>query len=37
MDKEKKETTKEHKKSWQETYATPEEIKAMLDSRVWLR
>ena len=26
-----------HKKSWQETYATPEEIKAMLDSRVWLR
>ena len=37
MDKEKKETKKEHKKSWQETYATPEEIKAMLDSRVWLR
>ena len=26
-----------HKKSWQETYATPEEIKAMLDSRVSLR
>ena len=37
MDKEKKETKKTHKKSWQETYATPEEIKAMLDSRVWLR
>ena len=37
MDKEKKETKKEHKKSWQETYATPEEIKAMLDSRVSLR
>ena len=28
---------KEHKKSWQETYATPEDIKAMLDSRVSLR
>ena len=28
---------KEHKKSWQETYATPEEIKAMLDTRVSLR
>ncbi len=27
----------EHKKPWQETYATPEEIKAMLDSRVSLR
>ena len=27
----------EHKKSWQETYATPEEIRAMLDSRVLLR
>jgi len=26
-----------HKASWQETYATPEEIKAMLDSRVSLR
>ena len=24
---------KEHKKSWQETYATPEEIKAMLSVR----
>ena len=39
----KKETKKkegaprEHKKSWQETYATPEEIKAMLDNRVSLR
>ena len=38
----KKETKKgdaprEHKKSWQETYATPEEIKAMLDARVSLR
>ena len=28
---------KEHKKPWQETYATPEEIKAMLDRRVSLR
>jgi len=28
---------KEHKKSWQETYATPDEIKAMLDNRVSLR
>ena len=27
----------EHKKPWQEKYATPEEIKAMLDSRVSLR
>ena len=27
----------EHKKSWQETYATPEEIKAMLSERVMLR
>ena len=26
-----------HKQPWQETYATPEEIKAMLDSRVSLR
>ena len=26
-----------HKKSWQETYATPEEIKAMLSERVMLR
>ena len=33
----KKENKKEHKKSWQETYATPEEIKAMLDTRVSLR
>ena len=31
------ETSREHKKPWQETYATPEEIKAMLDSRVSLR
>lgn len=28
---------KEHKKPWQETCATPEEIKAMLDARVSLR
>ena len=28
---------KKHKKPWQETYATPEEIKAMLDARVSLR
>ena len=28
---------REHKKSWQETYATPEEIKAMLSERVMLR
>ena len=28
---------KEHKRSWQETYATPEEIKAMLSERVMLR
>ena len=28
---------KEHKKSWRETYATPEEIRTMLDSRVLLR
>ena len=27
----------EHKKPWQEQYATPEEIKAMLDTRVSLR
>ena len=27
----------EHKKPWREAYATPEEIKAMLDSRVSLR
>ena len=33
----KDETPREHKKPWQETYATPEEIKAMLDSRVSLR
>ena len=31
------EAPREHKKPWQETYATPEEIKAMLDSRVSLR
>ena len=38
MSKEKKGTErKEHKQSWQEVYATPEEIKAMLDSRVSLR
>ena len=38
MNKEKKGTEKkEHKKPWQEAYATPEEIKAMLDSRVMLR
>ena len=28
---------KEHKKTWQETYATPQEIKSMLDNRVLLR
>ena len=28
---------KEHKKPWQETVATPDEIKAMLDNRVSLR
>ena len=28
---------REHKKSWQEQYATPEEIKAMLSERVMLR
>ena len=33
----KKENKKEHKKPWQETYATPEEIKAMLSERVMLR
>ena len=33
----KDEAPREHKKPWQETYATPEEIKAMLDSRVSLR
>ena len=33
----KDETPREHKKPWQETYATPEEIKAMLDARVSLR
>ena len=32
-----KDDNKEHKKSWQEVCATPEEIKAMLDSRVSLR
>ena len=37
MGEEKRKTKKEHKKPWQETYATPEEIKAMLDSRVSLR
>ena len=31
------EGAKEHKKPWREAYATPEEIKAMLDSRVLLR
>ena len=33
----KDEAPREHKKPWQETYATPEEIKAMLDRRVSLR
>ena len=33
----KDEAPREHKKPWQETYATPEEIKAMLDARVSLR
>ena len=33
----KNEAPREHKKPWQETYATPEEIKAMLDARVSLR
>ena len=37
MGEEKRKTKKSHKKPWQETYATPEEIKAMLDSRVSLR
>ena len=41
MKEKKKETGKKehdgHKKPWQETYATPEEIKAMLASRVSLR
>ncbi|MBQ3768496.1 MAG: hypothetical protein II866_05810, partial [Prevotella sp.] len=46
MDEEKKKRKKKkaadagdggHKKPWQETYATPEEIKAMLDDRVLLR
>ena len=38
MDKEKKGTEKkEHKQPWQERYATPDEIEAMLDSRVSLR
>ena len=31
------EVAKEHKKPWREEYATPEEIKAMLDARVSLR
>ena len=31
------EGAKEHKKPWREAYATPEEIKAMLDARVSLR
>ena len=31
------EGAKEHKKPWREEYATPEEIKAMLDARVSLR
>ena len=31
------EAPKEHKQPWQEKYAAPEEIKAMLDSRVALR
>jgi hypothetical protein len=30
-------SSKTHKQPWQETYATPDEIKAMLDSRVSLR
>ena len=33
----KDEAPREHKKPWQETYATPEEIKAMLNERVMLR
>ena len=45
MDEEKKKRKKKpvdagdggHKKPWQETYATPEEIKAMLSERVLLR
>ena len=38
MDKEKKGTERRcHMQSWQEVYATPEELKAMLDSRVSLR
>ena len=46
MDEEKKKRKKKklaesgdsgHKKPWQETYATPEEIKAMLADRVLLR
>ena len=44
MDEEKKKRKKKpvdagdggHKKPWQETYATPEEIKAMLSERVML-
>ena len=31
------EVPREHKKPWQETYATPEEIKAMVSNRVMLR
>ena len=31
------EAPKEHKQPWQEKYAAPEEIEAMLDSRVSLR
>ena len=30
-------TEKEHKKPWQETYATPKEIKAFLDDHIYLR
>ena len=33
----KKGERREHKQPWQEKYATPEEIKRMLDSRVSLR
>ena len=37
MKKEEAKKTKEHKQPWQERYATPGEIEAMLDSRVSLR
>ena len=30
-------TEREHKKPWQETYATPKEIKAFLDDHIYLR